>query len=183
MSWWWYVTLGAFVLLVALLVVLICTRRRREKQGGQPNLVGISGWLLLPMLGLIGTPLVLIGGIIQNVNAFFTTAMRGYPYLTGAAVVEIVLSLAILAFDIVLLVFFFQKRSFVPRLYIVFLVTVLAVNLLMLPIIAWVGQAEGLDLREAVRGYGEGFGRTLIACAIWIPYFCVSKRVKATFVR
>jgi hypothetical protein len=183
MGWSWYVTLGAFVLLVALLVVLICVRRRREKEGGQPNLVGISGWLLLPMLGLIGTPLILLGGIIKNINAFFTTAMPDYLYLPGAAVVEIVLSLALLAFDIALLVFFFQKRRFVPRLYIAFLITMLAVNLLMLPVIVWVGQAEGLDLREAARSYGTGFGRNLIVCAIWIPYFCVSKRVKATFVR
>lgn len=183
MPWWWYVMLAGFFLFVALLVVLICVRRRRAKLGGEANLVGISGWLLLPMLALFGTPLALAGGIILDVNALVKTPVLEYAFLAGAVLLEIALSVVLIAFDTVLLVFFFQKRRFAPRLYIAFMVSVLAFNLLTMAAVLLASQVEGLDLRKAMETGGEGMARSMLFSAIWIPYFCVSKRVKATFVR
>ncbi len=183
MAWWWYATMGGFVLSVALLVVLICVRRRRAKPGEETTLVGISGWLLLPMLGLVGTLLVLTGSTMLDVRALVQMAVPDYPLLAGVMIVQVVLSVALLAFDIVLMVFFFQKRRFVPRLYISFLISVVAFNLLMVAAVILASQVENLDLREAMRTSGEGLVRSIVFSAIWIPYFCVSKRVKATFVR
>jgi len=153
------------------------------------KLNGIGGWLVLVIIGMIVTPIrtgyflfstylpLFTDGILAAIT---TPGTKVYHALWAPLLIfEIVGNLGIITLSVLTLWHLFRKSRLTPRLGIAWLswslffvvVDFFAANLI--PVIA--AQNDPDSAREVTR--------TVIAAAIWIPYFLVSKRVKATFVR
>jgi hypothetical protein len=161
---------------------------------------GIGGWLILPAIGVVINPLLLAFATLQGLAAFASISVlerNGIPAggLQSMILMETMGNAMLFIFSIVLAVQFFRKRKVVPILFIVFMLA----HLLFAILDSVVGQTVLNNMAVAMRTRGGYSGvnnpldgvhyeslitiaRSAIACLIWIPYFKVSKRVKATFV-
>lgn len=149
---------------------------------------GLGGWLILVQIGLYAT--LLFGLVHLFLSAIPTLGSETWDLLTtkGTAfyhvlwwptiIFELVDVLITLAFIVYVLVQFYQKKSIVPRLMIILYVGGLVLTIIdyvLLQQIPMTSQVEdGSTLKEVVRG--------AMVCAIWIPYFIKSVRVRKTFV-
>jgi hypothetical protein len=97
------------------------------------------------------------------------------PLIIGEAVA---LSLCLVA-NVALLCLFFGKRRIFPELAIWFTVlnyAYVAADYIVAVHIPFIAGQDNTD--TLVKVYASG-----VLCCLWIPYFVMSKRVKATFVR
>jgi hypothetical protein len=144
---------------------------------------GIGGWLLLPMLGLIGSP------IVQGVEfVSLGDTLNLLPQLSSAQAVLLVAELVgnfvlALVAPIYLLVLMLQKRRSFPRLFVMLMVAnavFVALDLLL----AYLAFKSAYDTgtpfwdRETVRSVVG----SVAGLAIWVPYMRASVRVQNTFV-
>jgi len=144
------------------------------------DLKGLGGWLIVVAVGLLLAPFAYVGNIVTD-----------YPLLSGSGsqnpfiaeppfghlvAVEIGISTAFVAALIALNVLFYSKKRAFPAWMIVFLVAQLSVSVLLY--LAVVVVVPSLDATPVL----AQLVRPLLAALIWIPYFRLSKRVKATFV-
>ena len=146
------------------------TREQQEVKSG------IGGWLILPAIGLVLNPIFLViytlHTIIWALSGEFQVQLVAHPGLGAWTFARILVSIALLGFVGVAAYLFFSKRSAAPRCMIALLLTFLGQGV----IFTILDFAIGLDPEIAHNLIAPAF-----ACAIWIPYFRVSKRVKATF--
>lgn len=150
---------------------------------------GIGGWLILPAIGIILTPLRLLYLLATVHWPLFqdgtwelvtTPGTEFYHELWGPLLVfEIAGNIALLGYSLVLIHLFFTKSYRLPFNYIIFLICALVFvitdHLLFGMIPMEYGEAD-------IEGYSEIL-RTLLATVIWVPYFLRSERVKNTFVK
>jgi hypothetical protein len=127
----------------------------------ESELVGFGGWLILPdlhlILSLVCLPLVIIFGAV--IAFHFDSAIR----------VPLTLLSAYVGLTVYVAVAFFKRKKSAPKLMIVWYAAGAAVHLVVTAI-----TKNALDPAEAA-------GVCLVS-GIWIWYFLVSRRVKATFV-
>jgi hypothetical protein len=155
----------------------------------EKNLEGLGGWLALVGLGIIISPLRVIGMVFPTYSEIFsngswaaitTPGAEAYnplwaPILFGEMAINGGLVLA----WIFVAVLFFSKKKIFPKWYIGMLLFTLAFILIdALAIKAVLPNQPVFDAETT-----KEFGRTLIATLIWVPYMLMSKRVKATFVK
>lgn len=137
----------------------------------------IGGWLYVPALGLVLS-------VVFNFIAFVNTLkllINSYGVLTGEAwwviLCEGVAFAGLFVAAIYVSSLFFRKKRQLPRYYIAFMVAGIAF--------------EVLDAYFANVFFDAPFDfdsvktlmRSVLGACIWIPYSCVSERVKRTFVR
>lgn len=148
----------------------------------------IGGWLILVAIGLIFAPIRLLVVLFKDLlpalsadtwSRLTTPGAEAYhPLWAPLLLFEVIGNCLFILSPIIIAVFFFQRRRFVPRLIIVLLLANLvfvAIDYFAADLIPFVAAQEDMgSLVELIR--------VLIACAIWVPYFLVSKRVKGTFV-
>lgn len=148
----------------------------------------IGGWLILVAIGLIFTPIrlsvVLFKDLLPSLSAdtwsrLTTPGTAAYhPLWAPLLLFEIIGNCLFILFPIIVAIFFFQKRRFVPKLIIVVLLSNLvfvAIDYFAADLIPFIAAQEDIgSLVELIRVF--------LACAVWVPYFLVSKRVKGTFV-
>jgi len=148
----------------------------------------IGGWLILVAIGLIFAPIRLLVVLFKDLlpalsadtwSRLTTPGTEAYhPLWAPLLLFEVIGNCLFILSPIIIAVFFFQRRRFVPRLIIVLLLANLVfvtIDYFAADLIPFVAAQEDLgSLKELIRA--------LIACAIWVPYFLVSKRVKGTFV-
>lgn len=160
-----------------------------ETPGSRPDgPEGLGGWLLLPMLGLILTPLACLAAMVQLVTLFepdtwqSLTASSGdthHPLWMPLILFEAIYNIGFFVFAIYLLIKTFKKSAKAPQLFILFY----AINLLMqfvdTGLFAIIGQTYP-DLMDG--NTYKDLGRAVVGSLIWIPYFKRSVRVKNTFV-
>lgn len=152
--------------------------------------VGLGGWLILVIIGLVVSPIRIVVMMLQNHVPIFTDGTwalvttpgsEAYHPLWGPLIgFEIVGNLALVALAFATLFLLVVRSRAAP-----------------IAAIAWYGGAllfVGLDALLAQQiplvanqpmdpqTIGE-IVRSVVAAAIWIPYFLVSRRVKATFTR
>jgi len=148
----------------------------------------IRGWLILPAIGLIVTPLRGLFFLGKNFLPIFTTKAWSalttpgteayHPLWAPVLIFELVGNIALIVFSVIVAVFFFQKRRIVPKIVIaLFLANLIFVAVdypfsRLIPAVA--SQKDMESMKE--------LARALLACVVWVPYFLVAKRVKATFV-
>lgn len=142
--------------------------------GEERKLVGIRGWLILPAIGLVLSliiaPIGLIAGLAQMKSEY---AAYSAPAILVNAGLYIYLWVAAIRF--------FKKRVAAPQTMISFMIArIVASVVLFLLGLAVVGGDDALKIVVLLRA--NNFVAQGIAAAIWIPYFKISKRVKATFV-
>jgi Protein of unknown function (DUF2569) len=134
---------------------------------------GIGGWLILPMLGTIVSPLFALLAIVETIPAFENELPSG---LQAFVIGEILFNFGLMVGWIVAAVRLFKhKRSF-PSLFITMLV------------VSFVGSLVDAGIATSV--YGTQLGtddyrtlvRGLVSLLIWAPYMAKSKRVRNTFV-
>lgn len=147
---------------------------------------GIRGWLLVPALSAVATPLVLVFSVMiwgQFIGADVWHALpdRVAPAFRGTVHAALLLILAsqalLMCWGIVLAILFFRKRSSVPRVFVTYLwaVTVTSVALQ-----AYIGMAGLDDEYSLPKLMGESAGDVFFA-VVWTAYFARSSRVAATF--
>lgn len=156
-----------------------------QTEGTQDGPSGLGGWLILPAIGLVLTPFRMGFQFFTDLRPVFDAdvwrqlndaSRAGHqPMLPTVIIAEMVANVAVFAFTLVLIWFFFRKSRRAPRLFIIWLILLAVVQVVDTALISSLGlRVDGESMRDVVR--------SLVAAAIWIPYFLVSKRVKNTFV-
>lgn len=138
-----------------------------------PALVGIGGWLVLPALGLILGPIVSVVLLVMAMLEYPAVQAAGFG---GLFALELVVDAALIIFMLYAATRFFGKRSDAPAVMIALYVAVPVVLAIMLAVES--SQDATLFAEQSV----QQLVRSIFTALIWVPYFCVSKRVKATFV-
>lgn len=149
---------------------------------------GIGGWLVLPALGLVVTPLMILYQLYTNflplANADSWSAMIDrqspiyHPLLVPLIIWEIGMNVVLLAVTIYAAILFFRRSKRAPVWVIMWLILSLGIML----IDAAVGSQIPVIAKEGFRDSLRDLGRSITGAAVWIPYFLLSKRVKSTFV-
>ncbi|MCB0764136.1 MAG: DUF2569 family protein [Flavobacteriales bacterium] len=181
---------GALVLMFALAVwgaIRLYHYDPEGRAGGNlmpPTKIG--GWMVLPLIGLLLSPLRMLVEMFQDDMYFFTCALDApYTIVERKDLFQLYCygsqawAIGMFAFTAVLIVLFFRKRTSVPILM-VFLYGVTVVFLIVDQLL--------YDFFDLPALTGEPYGskdlvRSIIAGCIWIPFFLVSDRVRTTFVR
>lgn len=146
----------------------------------EERLKGIRGWLVLPAIGAVLSPISQLVGIVQSYDIlndpFVEHVFERNPGLQGLVMFELATNCVLLGLSIWLAVSFFGKRRYAPTLYISYILINILISVVLLA-----GSAAVLD-GELTAQQGAQTAVLVVAACIWIPYFRVSKRVKATFV-
>jgi hypothetical protein len=189
----WTVSLVALFALIIWTGVAVALYRYDPPGGFTPHgsevdhqLAGIRGWLVLPAIGLLLQPFVLAADMVRGAGNYSMVVWQGLlnnaslsPFFIPMMLVELVLSLGLLVFSILLPVLFFQRRTSLPRIYVgcAALLGIYAVlELLATDLIP--------EVRAQVSAVDRGtWARTLVSVVLWSSYFLLSKRVRATFTR
>ena len=187
----WTIALLATVLaiLFTLLALMIYRHDPAEPSvPANPALEGIRGWLLLPAIGIVLAPLLTLAELVFSLepyslvqwNALATPGGDGYHALwVPLRLGQLVGSIGLLALSVLVLVLFFQRRRHAPLLFMLMLAASATLALLSLLLMAMIpGALDAVTDQD-----WKDLARTLVACAIWIPYFVFSRRVRSTFVR
>lgn len=150
-------------------------------------LTGIRGWLILPAIGIVLTIPNLLLTTIQFINELLLsgelvefTSPDSIDYIPGFDTMFIILiicnSLFLLCYCY-LAYLFFTKNHRTPK----WIITLYIVNLLLVVFsIVMASIVIGVPIWDAE--YLAEIIKAIIVCAIWIPYFLISVRVKNTFV-
>ncbi|CAM8681712.1 DUF2569 domain-containing protein [Kluyvera sp. M-M157-B] len=138
----------------------------------------IGGFLFLPLIGLVVTA----AGYLFAMTDAFKFMAENYTHLNVSAKTFFALSLAIYAveflFSLTVLSFFLKKKRFLPKLYMLFLISIVVTMSLNLYMLYRLIPGVNIGYNELVPVF-----RNVISAFIWIPYFITSVRVKRTFIR
>jgi len=143
---------------------------------GEP---GIRGWLILPAIGLVVSPVLLVIVIIQQILTLLDHGQYRQLDILFFLGFDILSKVVLLVLVCVVAYLFFKRRSGAPTTFILYLLAYLGfagVELL------WGMIAFGADTLVPLLRSTNIIG-IAIACAIWIPYFRLSRQVKRTFTR
>ena len=126
----------------------------------------IRGWLVLPGIGFVVTPILYLPDII---DALFRRIDHPFTFVSG------LIDIGLFVFCCIVAVRFLKKKRNTPSLAIRFYLTALVLELICGLCIQYFELVQKFNLW----GYLK---YSVIACVIWVPYFLFSKRVKRTFV-
>lgn len=150
---------------------------------------GIGGWLILPALALIFTPIRMGFQFYRDMLPNLTpqiwntlidpTSTAYHPLWAPLIVFEIAVNLAQFIFTLWLAWIFFKKSSQTPKFYIIWLILFALIRIIDALLVKQIPMATAQSVgTETIKD----ITRSIIGAAIWIPYFLVSKRVKNTFI-
>ena len=148
---------------------------------------GIGGWLILVAIALIRAPILFSVTLFRSVFpllrhetwvALTTKDSEAYHPLWAPVIVsELVVNVIFLALAFLALILFFRRKRLFPK----FMIGLMLANVIWGILLAFVYRKIPAMAEESLFDV-ETVGQ-IIACAIWIPYFLVSKRARATFTR
>ncbi len=162
-----------------------------EVPAENPDGQKIGGWLILLAIGIVLTPFrigIALVSIFKNVTvpgvwaAITTPGSESYhPLWQPVIVSEVSINIILFIVSIVLAVFFFMRKKFVPIFFIIFIIfnaVFVTLDYFISNLIPAVQAQQSNDM-ETIRTVIQ----SIVICFIWVPYFIVSKRVKKTFVK
>jgi hypothetical protein len=154
---------------------------------------GIGGWLILVGLGLVLGPIFQLFAIWTNLRAFTgpnrAVAERVIPGISALVLFQLLTGCVLLLANLFLLVLFFREKRSFPRYIQVWLGFSAAVSLAaytLCPHDATMGVAYEATSKLVQNTRTQLAGASwvsLLRAGIWIAYFGVSRRVRATFVQ
>ncbi|MFT3708996.1 MAG: DUF2569 domain-containing protein [Archangium sp.] len=147
--------------------------KRTDADASKPE--GFGGWLILPMLHLVLSPLVYAGSMIEEIGAALER-----PVLMGPVAIESLSALAYIAYAVFTATHFFAKRKSAVTLMLGFYAANVVLTLLQIAMVAWVETLLHVDTRSTA---GVTAVRALVSAVLWASYFLRSERVARTFVR
>lgn len=155
----------------------------------KPPLTGIGGWLILIAIGVVVRPFTYLYQLKEGFPGYFnlegwrllTTpgSEQHVPYSAIALPLELVLVTAGAVVAFLLPVLFFGRRKVFPSTIIGLIVLEGIAAILQFWWTASSKTTTAAEQQQSIRDLMRG----AMQCAIWIPYFCVSRRVKNTFTR
>ncbi len=141
-----------------------------------PRIIG--GWLIIPILGLIITPIQL-GYSIIDTGYFRDAIWHAYDHKPVSMAfnmilwLELIVNACIICYAVFCLVLMYNKRDILPkhiiRMYVGIMVAVIVDGIL-----------THLLLPDTTQDYKDVF-RSIFSVCIWVPYFMRSVRVQETF--
>jgi hypothetical protein len=153
-----------------------------------PGPVGIGGWLILPILGFIGTILLTCFNLLQGLaelqglrNIFLAESSSPLASLRLPMIASLVLGFLVIASAAYCLVLVFSKKAAVVKFATIHYLLLMAAGFAdvwmeyQIHEVAPTTAVDPTTMTNALRG--------VVAVCIWIPYFHVSKRVWNTFIR
>ncbi len=180
---------AAFAVALVLSIVIYCIHYTGDDyhRYEYSRYEGIGGWLIVFCIGLVYRIFAYIIGLVAIVPLVCDQVRwdeltrpgtpRYDPYWAPTFLLEGVACSCFLVFWILAAVLFFQKRFTFPYL----MVTLLVLNLLYHGVDH--ALASSIAPLNSLRSSAQASNLVQLAfyCAVWIPYFLSSKRVKATF--
>ena len=149
---------------------------------------GLGGWLILMILGFVIGPIRIVNFLATTYWPIFrdgtwseltTVGAAGYHHLWAPLLTfEIIGNVCSVILQVVTLVFLFNKSRYTPRLAIASLAWnagFILVDFFVADLVPAVAAQSNPDSFNALF-------QSIIGAAIWIPYFLMSERVRATFV-
>jgi hypothetical protein len=139
-----------------------------------PELKGIAGWLILPVVGTLLSPLISVYAAFQYAVVLLNSSLS--TVLAAFIVVEFFFNFSLaIAWTFAAVLLFRHKRLY-PRLFVALLVIMLIGKVLDFMVTATIFDVklDSSDVRSAML--------SVILLAIWGPYMHKSVRVKNTFV-
>lgn len=143
--------------------------------------VGIGGWLILPILGLVGS----IGLTIKNlseiswvdINLIFTSDIPEVLDYRLPLILSFLSAAFVIFFASIALVQIFRRSRHVPTIMTIFYTGLIIVTLV---------EMAGAHMTASMSGeppisMAKELARAIIIALVWVPYFHRSKRVKNTF--
>jgi hypothetical protein len=160
-----------------------CKKRWGFMENGKlsikPKYKGIGGWLILIIIGLILTliystlnTLLIISYMLPKYGYYLIKP--DYALWGTAFIISFVDNILRVIVPIILLVLMFIKSRLFPIAMIIWLISeaVLGLINIVFQLILYTNTASYTLIRVGI---------LIVSAAIWVPYFLVSKRVKATF--
>ena len=137
------------------------------------ELAGIGGWLILPVIGFAMGLIYFPAMLTVSLSMYSKVAWAGYGSIHA---IEPIVLTGLLCFMLYTATLFFRKKSSTPATFIALIIAGLVTGVLLFVI----------ELNTEIDVFAintvEWLIKGIIKAAICIPYFRVSKRVKATFV-
>lgn len=151
---------------------------------------GLGGWLILVIIGLVVSPVRIAAMLLQNHAPIFTDGTWDVLTTPGSEVYH-PLWAPLIGFELV------GNLVMIALAFATLFLLVLRSRAAPIAAIGWYGGGLLFVVVDALLAYqipmlaeqpmdAETMGeivRSVVAACIWIPYFLVSKRVKATFTR
>ncbi len=141
----------------------------------------LGGWLILLAFGITISPRLHLFSLIRN-----PALINGAAWLShftagsyGVALVTLLLqiyNLVYLPFVVMLVILFYKRRSSVPRMMSIYILTNLIIGIVDVALTIYL---EGAPIHIVVFTM---LMKPILPALIWIPYFRMSQRVKRTFV-
>jgi hypothetical protein len=182
-----FLSAAFFTLLGVLIAAWLVTRKKAPPRPPlYSDLDGLGGWLILPILGICIAPLILIYGIIDQVQYFNTSWIQNfslpssYSYIPGFELLvlsEVGFNFFCLVLSVAMLYVLFKKRAILPLFYICFSIFMAFGICLDLAITDYLFVQAGFD---GVDDF-SGAIRTVTGTVVWGLYFMTSDRVRSTF--
>jgi transglutaminase-like putative cysteine protease len=150
---------------------------------------GIGGWLIVASFGVIIRPLTLTSSFVQEAEPYFDQrTWLGYTstdfstYQPAMAVLlgfELVVNISLICLSIVTAIMFFRRKQQLPTLMITLLAGLPIASIIDHVWASALSASSEETSHENIKVIFQG----IVGALIWIPYFCISRRVKATFIR
>jgi len=152
---------------------------RTEVSDMDEKYAGISGWLMVPAISMLTTPMMLIIFILSNFQMINHSLMNEiaaqFPGYRAAMISQTVIAAMQLVLVMYVATLFFRRKKILPSMIIAFLTIHL---LIIIANLSWIFSV----FKEINYSEYTGVTAAIVMVAFGIPYFVKSKRVRLTFV-
>lgn len=136
-----------------------------------PSKRGIAGWLVIPAIIAVVTPIAMAYGGIEA----FVTAGRAHSRYRSVFYLDGMLASILAAAWVFCCYLMFQQHKHFPKMFMI----LLAAGVGKILVATFLYASLGVNIASL----GTPFAAVFLPAAIWIPYMMFSKRVVATFTR